>query len=87
MKPLIFNQNKKIAMNNNSTNTQISFSELVAIVKTLSTSEKQLLTEELWNDNMPVFEEHQKLVQNRMEKGRSQPERMLNWDAVSKSLG
>ncbi len=74
-------------MNNNSTNTQISFSELVAIVKTLSTSEKQLLTEELWNDNMPVFEEHQKLVQNRMEKGRSQPERMLNWDAVSKSLG
>ncbi len=74
-------------MNNSSTNTQISFPELVAIVKTLSTSEKQLLTEALWDDNMPVFEEHQKLVQDRMEKGRRHPERLLNWDAVSKSLG
>ena len=74
-------------MNNSSISSQISFPELVAIVKTLSTSEKQLLTEVLWDDNLPVFEEHQKLVQNRMEKAKKQPERMLNWDDVSKSLG
>jgi hypothetical protein len=46
-------------INSNSTHTQISFHELVAIVKTLSVAEKQILTEALWDDNMPVFEEHQ----------------------------
>ena len=73
-------------MNSSSSNTQISFHELVAIVKTLSLTEKQLLTEVLWDDNMPVFEEHQNIVQDRMEKSKRQPERMLDWELVSKSL-
>lgn len=73
-------------MNRSSTNAQISFHELVAIVKTLSVAEKQLLTEVLWDDNMPVFEEHQNIVKERMEKSRRQPERMLNWETVSKAL-
>ena len=74
-------------MNSGLTSTQISFPELVAIVKTLSTTEKQLLTEALWDDNMPVFEEHQNMVQERMEKSKQQPDRMLNWESASKSLG
>lgn len=73
-------------MNNSSANTQISFSELVSIVKTLSVAEKQLLTEALWDDNMPVFDEHQNIVKERMEKSKRQPERMLNWESVSKSV-
>ena len=67
-------------------NAQISFPELVAIVKTLSVTEKQLLTEVLWEDNMPVLEEHQGIVKERMEKSNRQPDRMLNWESVSKSI-
>jgi hypothetical protein len=73
-------------MKSSSANTQISFHELVAIVKTLSVAEKQLLTEALWDDNMPVFDEHQNIVKERMEKSKLKPERMLNWESVSKSL-
>lgn len=73
-------------MNSSSTNTQISFHELVAIVKTLSVTEKQLLTEVLWDDALPVFEEHQNIVMQRMEKNKQEPERMLNWEMVSKTL-
>ena len=73
-------------MNSISVNTQISFNELVSIVKTLSVAEKQLLTEALWDDNMPVFDEHQNIVKERMEKSKLQPERMLNWESVSKSV-
>ena len=73
-------------MKSSSTNTQISFNELVSIVKTLSVAEKQLLTEALWDDNMPVFDEHQNIVKERMEKSKHQSERMLNWESVSKSL-
>ncbi len=73
-------------MNSSSTNTQISFQELVAIVKTLSVTEKQLLTEVLWDDALPVFEEHQNIVMQRMEKNKQEPERMLNWEMVSKTL-
>ena len=72
-------------MNNSSANTQISFSELVSIVKTLSVAEKQLLTEALWDDNMPVFDEHQNIVKEGMEKSKRQPERMLNWESVQSS--
>ena len=73
-------------MNGFPSNEQISFPELVAIVKTLSVSEKQLLTEVLWDDNMPVLEEHQRIVKERMEKSNRQPDRMLNWESVSKSI-
>jgi len=73
-------------MNSSRTNAQISFNELVAIVKTLSVTEKQLLTEALWEDNMPVFDEHQNIVKERMKKSKQQPERMLNWESVSKSI-
>jgi len=73
-------------MNSSSANKQIGFHELVAIVKTLSVAEKQLLTEALWDDNMPVFDEHQTIVKERMEKSKRQPERMLNWESVSKSI-
>ena len=67
-------------------NAQISFPELVANVKTLSVTEKQLLTEVLWDDNMPVLEEHQRIVKERMKKSNRQPDRMLNWESVSKSI-
>lgn len=73
-------------MNSSSANTQISFNELVAIVKTLSVAEKQLLTEALWDENMPVFDEHQNMVKERIEKSKRQPARMLNWESVSKSI-
>ena len=73
-------------MNSSSANTQISYNELVSIVKTLSVAEKQLLTEALWDDNMPVLEEHQRIVKERMEKSNRQPDRMLNWESVSKSI-
>ncbi len=55
-------------------------------MKTLSVAEKQILTEALWDDNMPVFEEHQTIVKERMEKSKRQPERMLNWESVSTSI-
>jgi hypothetical protein len=44
------------------------------------------LNEAIWDDDMEIPEEHQKLVLQRIKKARQNPNRMLPWDKAIKML-
>lgn len=67
-------------------NINLSFQQLIDIVKQLSPSEKIKLNDVLWDERMDIPEEHQKSVLERMQKSKQNPERMLDWDEASKKL-
>jgi hypothetical protein len=67
-------------------NIQINFQQIVEAVKQLSPKEKLKLSDIIWEDNIEIPIEHQKLVLDRIEKARLNPERLLNWDEASKML-
>ena len=56
------------------------------MVKQLSPVEKLKLNEFIWNENIEIPIEHQKLVLDRIQKRKADPSRMLDWDKVSKKL-
>lgn len=64
----------------------VTFEQLVEVVKRLSPSEKLKLNDVLWQDNIDIPEEHQRLVLDRVEKSRKNPSRMLDWEEASKKL-
>ena len=63
----------------------LSFKQVVEIARQLSPSEKQQLTEILWTEQN-IDESHQKLVMERFDKVRTNPERLLNWTEAKKTL-
>ena len=71
-------------------NVPLSFKQVVDIVRQLSAKEKQqlskVLQEEQCNDEKEIPEEHQRLVMQRFEKVRSNPDRLLDWDKAKKTL-
>ncbi len=67
-------------------NINLSFQQLIDVVKQLSPSEKLILNDVIWDERMEIPEEHQKLVLERKQKSKQNPERMLDWDKASKSL-
>ena len=73
-------------MNTVSLNINISFNQIVDVVKKLSPKEKQLLNEVIWDENMPIPIEHQLLVLDRITKSKKTPERMLDWDLTESNL-
>lgn len=73
-------------MNNLHLNIDLSFQQLIQVVKQLSPSEKLILNDAIWNEGMDIPIEHQKLVLERIRKAKTNPSNMLDWDAVSKSL-
>ncbi|GAA6766920.1 hypothetical protein AAFH68_28670 [Flavobacterium sp. CGRL1] len=70
-------------MNGLSLKVDLDFKELLKVVKQLSPSEKLKLNDEIWKDDIEIPSEHQKIVLNRIEKSKTSPERMLDWDDVS----
>lgn len=70
-------------MNNLSLKVDLDFKELLKVVKQLSPSEKLELNDAIWNDDIEIPTEHQKIVLDRIEKSKTSPERMLDWDEVS----
>lgn len=66
-------------------NAHLSFQQLVEAVKKLSSKEKLLLNEIIWDD-MDIPAEHQSLVLSRIEKAKQNPERLIDWDEFSKTL-
>ena len=64
----------------------LDFKQLTSIVKQLNSSEKVKLNEAIWDDDMEIPEEHQKLVLQRIKKARQNPNRMLPWDKAIKLL-
>lgn len=73
-------------MNSINVNIDLSFKQLVDAVKQLSPKEKLLLNDVLWNESMEIPAEHQALVLGRIQKAKLHPERLLDWDEVSKNL-
>jgi hypothetical protein len=73
-------------MNSLQLNVNLNFQQLLEVVKQLSPTEKVKLNEFIWNDNIDIPVEHQKIVLDRIKKNKSNPSRMLDWDEVSKTL-
>jgi hypothetical protein len=67
-------------------NMQVSFKQIVAAVRQLSPAEKFKLNKIIWEDDIDIPIETQKLVLDRLEKGIKDPKRLLDWDEVSKNL-
>lgn len=67
-------------------NINLNFEQLVAAVKQLSPKEKQQLNDILWDENMEIPIEHQRLVLDRITKAKQNPRRLLDWDEAVKTL-
>jgi len=67
-------------------NIQVDFQQIVEAVKQLSPKEKLELSDLIWEDDIEIPIETQKLVLSRIEYARKHPETMLDWDEASKTL-
>ncbi len=67
-------------------NVNFNFEQLKDAVKQLTPKEKLQINEVLWEDNLDIPIEHQNIVLERMESARQNPERLLDWDKVSKNI-
>ena len=73
-------------MSNVHVKIDLSFQQLTDIVKQLSPSEKLKLNDVIWDENMEVPDEHQKIVLGRVKKSRQNPGRMLDWNKAARTL-
>lgn len=67
-------------------NINLNVNQLVEAVKQLSPKERLKVNDAIWNEDMLIPVEHQRIVLERMTKVKSNPERLLEWDKVSKTL-
>lgn len=67
-------------------NINLSVNQLVEAVKQLSPKDSLKINDAIWNDNIEIPIEHQEIVLDRMAKVKANPERLLDWDEVSKNL-
>lgn len=67
-------------------NINLTLEQLLKAVKQLSPSERLKVNDALWENNTEIPAEHQQLVLNRIEIAENNPERLLDWDEVSKDL-
>ena len=67
-------------------NINLSVNQLVEAVKQLSPKDRLKINDAIWNDNIEIPVEHQEIVLERMTKAKANPERLLDWDEVSKNL-
>lgn len=67
-------------------NINLNVNQLIEAVKQLSPKDRLKIHDAIWNEDTEIPKEHQKLVSERMEKTRLTPERLLDWDHVSKNL-
>lgn len=73
-------------MSTASLNITLNFQQIVDAIKQLGPTEKAKINELMWSDDMNIPKEHQDIVLNRMKKSKNNPERMLDWDEVSKEF-
>ena len=67
-------------------NISLSFKQVVEIVKQLSPSEKQMLSEVLWTEqdinDIVIPEEHKQIVRERIKKYENSPDCYLSWEDI-----
>ncbi|MEO8150629.1 MAG: addiction module protein [Bacteroidia bacterium] len=73
-------------MNSLNLKINLSFQQLLEVVKQLSIPEKIKLNEFIWDESMQIPETHQNIVLERKQKSKSNPGRMKDWDKASKTL-
>ena len=67
-------------------NIDLNINQLIEAIKQLSPKDKLKINDAIWNDDMTIPTEHQKIVLERMAKAKDNPDRLLDWDEVSKTL-
>jgi hypothetical protein len=67
-------------------NNKITVNQLVEEAKQLSPKDRLKISDVIWNDNVEIPIEHQKIALDRMTKAKANPERLLDWDEVSENL-
>jgi len=71
-------------------NIPLIFKQVVEIVKQLSPSEKQQLSEVLWTEqnieDIIIPEEHKQLVRERIKKYENNPGSYLSWDEIERKI-
>ena len=65
---------------------QVDFQQIKEAVRQLSPIEKLELDEIIWEHDIEIPIETQKLVLDRIKYAKEHPETMLDWDEVSKTL-
>lgn len=67
-------------------NINLTVNQLMEAVKQLSPKDKLKINDAIWSDDMEIPIEHQKIVLDRISKSKTNPERLLDWDEVSKNF-
>ena len=71
-------------------NISLSFKQVVDIVKQLSPSEKQTLSELLWMeqdiDDIVIPEEHKQIVRERIKKYENSSDSYLSWNDIERKM-
>lgn len=67
-------------------NIDLSVNQLIEAMKQLSPKDRLKINDALWNEEVEIPAEHQRIVLDRMAKAKANPERLLDWDEVSKTL-
>lgn len=67
-------------------NIDLNVNQLIEAAKQLSPKDRLKLNDAIWNHDMVIPIEHQKIVLERKAKAKTNPERLLDWDEVSKTL-
>jgi len=67
-------------------NINLTVNQLMEAVKQLSPKDKLKINDAIWSDDMEIPIEHQKIVMDRISKSKTNPERLLDWDEVSKKF-
>ncbi len=67
-------------------NIDLSVNQLIEAVRQLSPKDRLKVNDAIWNENIEIPIEHQQIVLDRITKAKKNPERLLDWDEVSKNL-
>ena len=67
-------------------NVDLKLNQLIEAVKQLSPKDRLKVNDAIWNDNVEIPIEHQRIVLDRIAKAKVNPERLLDWDEISKTL-
>ncbi len=67
-------------------NIDLSVNQLIEAVKQLSPKDRLKVNDAIWNEDIVIPVEHQRIVLDRIAKTKTNPERLLDWDEVSQSL-
>ena len=67
-------------------NIALSVNQLIEVVKQLTSKDRLKVNDAIRNEDIEIPVKHQLIVLDRMRKSKANPERLLHWDEVSKTL-